>query len=57
MLLYTETEFQYQHMVGILILDPSTAPHGFDVDVLMKVSETMVDDAPAYRLKLVDSPF
>ncbi|MGI9288390.1 MAG: WS/DGAT/MGAT family O-acyltransferase [Pseudomonadales bacterium] len=56
MLLYTETEFQYQHMVGILILDPSTAPHGFDVDVLKKVSESMVDDAPAYRLKLVDSP-
>jgi hypothetical protein len=27
MLLYTETEFQHQHTVGILILDPSTAPN------------------------------
>ncbi len=56
MLLYTETDTQYQHMIGVLILDPSTAPNGFDVDTLMDVSESMVMDAPGYRMKLVDSP-
>jgi WS/DGAT/MGAT family acyltransferase len=56
MLLFTETEAQHQHMVGVLILDPSTALKGFDVDTLMEVSEKMVNDAPGYRMKLVDSP-
>ena len=54
--LYTETEEQHQHMIGILVLDPSTAPADFSVQDLIDKSERMVVEAPAYRQRLFSSP-
>ncbi|MGI9285726.1 MAG: WS/DGAT/MGAT family O-acyltransferase [Pseudomonadales bacterium] len=56
MFLYSETPEQHQHMVGIIILDPSTAPKRFDMQELIDKSEEMTDAAPAYRQRLFHSP-
>ncbi len=53
---YTESPTQHQHVMGIILLDPSTASAGFDVDTLIEQSEELVDQAPGFRLKFVDSP-
>jgi WS/DGAT/MGAT family acyltransferase len=42
--------------MGIILLDPSTAPEDFDVDTLIAQSEELVDEAPGFKLKFVDSP-
>jgi diacylglycerol O-acyltransferase / wax synthase len=53
---YTESRTQYQHTMGIIVLDPSDAPDDFDVDTLIAKSEDLVDEVPSFRLKAVDSP-
>ena len=53
---YTESPSQHQHVMGIILLDPSTAPGDFDVGTLIAQSEDLVDEAPGFRLKVVDSP-
>ena len=52
---YSESETQHQHVMGIILLDPSTAADDFDVDTLIAQSEELVDDGPGFRLKVVDS--
>lgn len=54
--LYTETPEQHQHMVGILVLDPSSAGKNFSVQDLIDKSERMAEDAPGYRQRLFHSP-
>jgi hypothetical protein len=53
---FTESPTQHQHTVGVIVLDPSTAPGVCDVGTLIDLSESLVDEAPGYRLKFVDSP-
>jgi len=56
MFLYAETPEQHQHMIAIIVLDPSTAPRSFTVQDLIDKSEHMVEEAPAYRQRLFHSP-
>ena len=53
---FSESHTQHQHVMGIIVLDPSTAPGHFDVGTLIAQSEELVDEAPGFRLKFVDSP-
>ena len=53
---FTESPTQHQHTVGVIVLDPSTAPGVCDVGTLIDLSESLVDEAPGYRLKFVASP-
>ena len=53
---YTESPTQYQHTMGIILLDPSTAPGDFNVETLIAQSEDLVESVPGFRLKFVDSP-
>jgi diacylglycerol O-acyltransferase / wax synthase len=53
---FTESPTQHQHTIGVILLDPSTAPDSFDVGTLIALSEDLVDEAPGFRLKFVDSP-
>ena len=53
---FTESDTQHQHVMGIMLLDPSTAAEDFSVETLIEQSEDLVDDAPGYLLKFVDSP-
>ncbi len=53
---FSESQTQHQHVMGIILLDPSTAPGHFDVGTLIAQSEELVDEAPGFRLKFVDSP-
>jgi diacylglycerol O-acyltransferase len=53
---FSESHTQHQHVMGIILLDPSTAPGKFDVGTLIAQSEALVDEAPGFRLKFVDSP-
>jgi diacylglycerol O-acyltransferase / wax synthase len=52
---YSESRTQYQHTMGIIVLDPSTAPGDFDVETLIAQSEHLVDEIPSFRLKVIDS--
>ena len=56
MFLYAETPEQHQHMMGIVVLDPATASGTFTVQDLIKKSERMVEETPAYRQRLFPSP-
>jgi WS/DGAT/MGAT family acyltransferase len=52
---YSESPTQYQHTMGIILLDPSTAPDDFDVDTLIAQSEDLVDEVPGFRQKYIGS--
>ncbi len=45
------------HVVGVLVLDPSTAPHGFDADSVRDLILRRLDRLPAFRRKLLPVPF
>ena len=48
MFLYAETPEQHQHMIGIIVLDPSTAGGNFTVEDLIAKTEHMVEEAPTH---------
>lgn len=52
---YSESPTQYQHTMGIILLDPGTAPGDFDVETLIAQSEHLVGEVPSFRLKYIDS--
>jgi WS/DGAT/MGAT family acyltransferase len=52
---YMESPTNHQHTMAAIVLDPSTAPNGFDVQDLLDLSESLVDEAPGFRLKPVRS--
>ena len=54
--LYAETEQQHQHTLGLLVLDPSTAPGKFKLDQLSKKLQSDLDVLPEFRQKLVKLP-
>ena len=55
--IYTETPEQHQHTVGVLILDPSTAPKGrFSIDNLIEKMSRDIDLLPEFRQKLSTIP-
>ncbi|MCX7619777.1 MAG: wax ester/triacylglycerol synthase family O-acyltransferase [Acidimicrobiales bacterium] len=55
--LYGETPSWHMHVSAVMIADPSTAPHGFDVDRLKQLTERRLHLAPQFRWRLVEVPF
>lgn len=55
--LYLETPSQHLHICGLLILDPSTVPDGYDYRVVRREIEARLDAVPAFRMKLADNRF
>ena len=54
--LHNETKSTPWHIVGVLVLDPSTAPARFDTDVLRRVITQRIDQVEAFRRRVVDVP-
>jgi diacylglycerol O-acyltransferase / wax synthase len=54
--LYMETSTSFMHVASLMILDPSTAPNGFDFDRLRDLYEQRLDQAPPFRRRLVEVP-
>ena len=52
--LHNETRSTPWHIVGVLVLDPSTAPDGFDADVFRQVISERIDQVEAFRRRVVD---
>lgn len=52
--LHNETRSTLWHIVGVLVLDPSTAPAGFDADVLRRVIADRIEHVEAFRRRVVD---
>ncbi len=55
--LYMETPSSPMHVASLLILDPSTAPDGFDFVALRDLYRERLDQAPPFRRRLVEVPF
>ena len=54
--MHNETKSTPWHIVGVLVLDPSTATAGFDTDVLRRVITQRIDQVEAFRRRVVDVP-
>lgn len=54
--LYMETPTSFMHVASLIVLDPSTAPEGFDFDRLRSLYEQRLDQAPPFRRRLVQVP-
>ena len=52
-----ETSTQHGHVAGVVILDPSTAPDGFDFETLRELIASRIHLLPPFRRKLVEVPF
>jgi WS/DGAT/MGAT family acyltransferase len=52
--LHNETRSTPWHIVGVLVLDPSTAPAGFDTAVMRRVVSDRLDQVEAFRRRVVD---
>ena len=52
-----ETSTQHGHVAGVVILDPSTAPNGFDFETLRELIAGRIHLLPPFRRKLVSVPF
>jgi WS/DGAT/MGAT family acyltransferase len=52
--LHNETRSTPWHIVGVLVLDPSTAPDGFDTTVLRRVVSERLENVEAFRRRVVD---
>ena len=57
MFLCGETPSWHMHVCGLLVLDPSTAPGGFDPDALRKLLVARLAMAPQFGWKLREVPF
>ena len=55
--LYLETPSQHLHICGLLVLDPSTVPDGYDYRAVRRELDARLDAVPAFRMKLADSRF
>lgn len=51
-----ETSTQHGHVAGLVILDPSTAPNGFDFETLRELIANRIHLLPPFRRKLVQVP-
>ncbi|MBT8241231.1 MAG: wax ester/triacylglycerol synthase family O-acyltransferase [Acidimicrobiia bacterium] len=51
-----ETSTQHGHVAGVVILDPSTAPNGFDFETLRELIASRIHLLPPFRRKLVEVP-
>jgi len=54
--LYSETPDQHQHTLGLLVLDPATAPGKFTVEQLSEKLEQDLHALPEFRQRLVKLP-
>lgn len=54
--LYMETATSFMHVASLMVLDPSTAPNGFDFDKLRDLYEQRLDLAPPFRRRLKEVP-
>lgn len=57
MFLYGETPSWHMHASGLIILDPSTAPAGFDADAAQAFYAERMQAAPQFRWKVRDVAF
>ncbi|UPK64087.1 wax ester/triacylglycerol synthase family O-acyltransferase [Rhodococcus pyridinivorans] len=55
--LYLETPSQLLHICGLIVLDPSTVPGGYDYVRLRNELEARLTAVPQFRMKLADSRF
>ncbi|KAF0969264.1 hypothetical protein BPODLACK_02055 [Gordonia sp. YY1] len=55
--LYLETRSQLMHVIGLVEIDPSTMPGGYNFDRLREEMERRVAAIPAFRRKLDNSIF
>ncbi|MEJ5255625.1 MAG: wax ester/triacylglycerol synthase family O-acyltransferase [Acidimicrobiales bacterium] len=54
--LYMETPTSFMHVASLMVLDPSTAPHGFSFQSLRQLYEERLHLAPPFRRRLVEVP-
>ena len=52
--LHNETRSTPWHIVGVLVLDPSDAPKGFDTSLLRRVITERLDRVEAFRRRVID---
>ena len=52
--LHNETHSSPWNIVGVLVFDPSTAPEGFNAEVLRRVIAGRIDEVDAFRRRVVD---
>ncbi len=52
--LHNETRSTPWHIVGVLVLDPSIAPGGFDTDVMRRVLAERIEHVEALRRRVID---
>src|SRR5947207_11372387 len=55
--LYIETPTQHMHVVGVMLLDPSTVPGGYSPDTVKHVLRERMHLIPPFRRRLVSVPF
>ena len=55
--LYGETRSWHMHVSSVLMADPSTAPHGFDVERLRENTAKRIELVPQFRWRVVEVPF
>ena len=53
---YMETPTTHMHVVGALVLDPSTAPGGYGLDTVRALIESRIHLMPPFRRRLVEVP-
>ncbi len=51
-----ETPAAHMHVVGVAVVDPATAPHGFSHETIRALLEARVHLVPAFRRRLVEVP-
>lgn len=54
--LYLETPTSPMHISSLMVLDPSTAPNGFDFESLRSLYQRRIHLAPPFRRRLVEVP-
>jgi len=52
--LHNETRSSPWNIVGVLVFDPSTAPEGFNAEVLRRVIASRIAEVDAFRRRVVD---
>ncbi len=55
--LYGETPAWHMHVSAVLLVDPATAPGGWDFNRFVQKTESRLHLAPQFRWRLVETPF
>jgi diacylglycerol O-acyltransferase len=55
--LFFETPTMHMHVLGLMLVDPSTAPSGYSFDKMRTYIESRIDLVPGLRRKLATVPF